>query len=159
MKSTIERGARVEPMYDTILVPFDGSSEARRGAEHGIELAASLGASIHTLYVIDLPGAPRTVYVRDDEEELREDYRDYGEEVAAELCESAADAGVDCTSAIRSGAPGEEIVDYAEDEDIDAIVLGSAYQGRFRAILGGTSDKVVRTSTVPVVTVRMGVDD
>jgi nucleotide-binding universal stress UspA family protein len=146
-------------MYDTILIPFDGSSEARRGAEHGIELAASLGASVHTLYVIDLPGAPRTVYVRDDEEALREEYREYGEKVTAELCETAADAGVDCTPAIKTGAPGEEIVDYAEDEGVDAIAIGSAYQGRFRAILGGTSDKVVRTSTVPVVTVRMSVDE
>ncbi len=142
-------------MYDTILIPFDGSNEARRGAEHGIELAANLGASVHALYVIDLPGAPRTVYVRDDEEEIREEYRAYGEEVTQELCEEATGAGVDCTTAIRSGAPAEEIVDYAEEEGMDAIVLGSAYQGRFRAVLGGTSDKVVRTSTIPVLTTRV----
>lgn len=146
-------------MYDTILIPFDGSDEARRGAEHGIELAASLGASIHALYVIDLPGAPRTVYVRDDEEEVRDDYREYGEEATAEICEKAAEMGVECTAEIRTGSPAEEIVNYAEAEDLDAIVLGSAYQGRFRAILGGTSDKVVRTSKVPVVTVRMSVND
>jgi nucleotide-binding universal stress UspA family protein len=146
-------------MYDTILIPFDGSDEARRGAEHGIELAAAVDASIRALYVIDLPGAPRTVYLRDDEEELREEYRTYGEDVTAELCEMAADAGVDCTTALRSGAPGEEIVDYAEEEGMDAIVMGSAYQGKFRAILGGTADKVVRTSTIPVITTRMAVDD
>lgn len=146
-------------MYDTILIPFDGSDEARRGAEHGIELAAALGSSIHALYVIDLPGAPRTVYVRDDEEELREEYREYGEQVTRELCDMAAEAGVDCTTAITTGAPGEEIVDYAEEEEMDAIAMGSAYQGRFRAIIGGTSDKVVRTSTVPVITYRMMVED
>ncbi|MFB6309932.1 MAG: universal stress protein [Salinirussus sp.] len=141
-------------MYNTILIPFDGSDEARRGAEHGIELAAALGASVHALYVIDLPGAPRTVHVWDDEEEMRQEYRDYGEEITAELCEMAADADLDCTTAIRTGSPGEEIVEYAEEEGVDAIVIGSAYQGRFRAVLGGTSDKVVRTSPVPVITTR-----
>ncbi|MEF8841183.1 MAG: universal stress protein [Haloarculaceae archaeon] len=141
-------------MYDNILLPFDGSNEARKGMEHGIELAAAVGATVHALYVIDLPGAPRTVYVRDDEEEMREEYREYGEEVTAEVCERAADAGVECEVAIKTGAPAEEIVDYAQDEGMDAIVLGSAYQGRFRALLGSTADKVVRTSTVPVITTR-----
>lgn len=144
-------------MYDTILIPYDGSDEALRGAKHGIELAASVGADVHALYVIDLPGAPRTVYIRDDEDELREEYRSYGEDVTGELCEMAAEAGLECTAAIKSGAPAQEIVEYADDEGLDAIVLGSSYQGKFRAVLGSTSDKVVRTATVPVVTTRITV--
>jgi nucleotide-binding universal stress UspA family protein len=146
-------------MYDTILIPYDGTDEARRGAEQGIELAAALGASIHGLYVIDLPGAPRTVYIRDDEEEMREEYREYGEQATSEICDKAAEVDVDCTTAIKTGSPAEEIVDYAEDNDLDAIVLGTAYQGKFKALLGSTSDKVVRTSEVPVLTVRMSVND
>jgi len=146
-------------MHDHILLPYDGSKEARKGAEHGIELAAAVGATVHALYVIDLPGAPRTLYVRDDEEEMREEYREYGEEVTDELCEMAAEAGVDCEAAIKSGAPAEEIVDYAEDEGIDAIVTGSAYRGKFRALLGSTADKIVRTSKVPVITTRMEMNE
>jgi nucleotide-binding universal stress UspA family protein len=146
-------------MYETLLIPYDGSKEARKGAEHGVELASTLGATVHALYVIDLPGAPRTVYLRDDEDELREEYRTYGEEAAAEVCQMAEASGVDCVSAIKTGKPSEEIVDYAEEEGIDAIVLGSAYQGKFKAILGSTSDKVVRTSTVPVITTRMQFDE
>lgn len=142
-------------MYDTILIPFDGSDEGELALEHGIELAATLGATVHALYIIDLPGAPRTVYVRDDEEELREEYNAYGEEVTNEVCEAAADAGVDCVTAIKSGSVAREIVDYADDEDLDAIVMGSAYRGKLGAILGGTTDKVVRTSTVPVISHRM----
>ena len=146
-------------MYEHILLPFDGSKEARKGAEHGIGLAAALGATVHALYVVDLPGAPRTVYVRDDEEEMREEYREYGEEVTNELCEMAADAGVACETAVRTGTPAEEIVDYAEDEGMDAIVIGSAYRGRFRALLGSTAEKVVRTSRVPVITTRMEMNE
>ncbi|MEF8883578.1 MAG: universal stress protein [Haloarculaceae archaeon] len=146
-------------MYDAILIPYDGQDESDRAAKHGIELASAVGASVHALYVIDLPGAPRTVYVRDDEEQLREDYREYGEGVTEEICERASDAGVDCTTAIRTGSPAEEIVEYAEEEAMDVIVMGSAFKGTFGAVLGGTSDKVVRTSTVPVVTTRMTVED
>jgi nucleotide-binding universal stress UspA family protein len=146
-------------MYDHILLPYDGSKEARKGAEHGIDLAAAVGATVHALYVIDLPGAPRTAYVRDDEEEMREEYREYGEEVTAEVCEMAAEAGVECETAIRSGTPAEEIVDYAEDEGMGAIVIGSAYRGKFRALLGSTAERVVRTSPVPVITTRMEMNE
>ena len=146
-------------MYDTILIPYDGSKEARRGAEHGIDLATAVGADVHALYVIDLPGAPRALSIRDDEEEMREEYRTYGEDVTNEICDLATDAGLECTTAIKSGSPGEEIVEYAEDEGIDAIVIGSAYQGRFGSLLGSTSEKVVRTSSVPVVTTRLQSND
>jgi nucleotide-binding universal stress UspA family protein len=146
-------------MYDTILIPFDGSDEAMKGAEHGIELAATCDATVHALYVIDLPGAPRTVYLRDDEDEMRERYREYGEEVTGDVCEMAAEKGLDCVSVLRSGSPGEEIVEYAREEEMGAIVLGSAYRGKWGALLGSTAEKVVRTSDVPVVTVREAMND
>jgi nucleotide-binding universal stress UspA family protein len=146
-------------MYDSILIPFDGSDEAMKGARHGIGLAETCGATVHALYVIDLPGAPRTVYLRDDEDEMRERYRKYGEEVTAEVEEMAAERGLDCVTALRSGSPGEEIVDYAKDEEIGAIVLGSAYRGKLGALLGSTAEKVVRTAETPVVTVREQVND
>lgn len=146
-------------MYDNILIPFDGSDEAMKGAKHGIELAATCDSTVHALYVVDLPGAPRTVYLRDDEDEMRERYQEYGEEVTSDLCEMASEEGVECVAAIRSGSPGEEIVDYAKEEDIDAIVLGSAYRGKFRAILGSTAEKVVRTAEMPVITVRQNMNE
>jgi nucleotide-binding universal stress UspA family protein len=90
---------------------------------------------------------------------MRKRYREYGEEVLAEIEELAADHGVACTKAFRTGSVSDEIVDYADEEGLGAIVMGSAYRGKLGNILGGTADKVVRTSTVPVVTQRMQVDD
>ena len=146
-------------MYEHILIPYDGSDEAKKGAIHGIELAAALGAEVTTLYVIDLPGAPRALALRDDEEQMREDYRKYGEEVLGEIEDIAAEHGVKCTTAMRTGSPSEEIVDYAEDEGMGAIVMGSAYRGTIGALLGGTTDRVVRTATVPVITQRMAMEE
>lgn len=146
-------------VYDTILIPFDGSNEAEKGARHGVQLAASVGATVHALYVVDLPGAPRTVHIWDDEEEIRERYHDYGEEVTAQVCEMAAEAGAECEPVIRTGAIHEEITDYAEEGGMDLIVMGSAYRGKVGALLGGLTEKVVRTSTVPVTTIRQQVDD
>jgi nucleotide-binding universal stress UspA family protein len=146
-------------MYETILIPYDGSDEGDMGARHGIELAAALGADVHALYVIDLPGAPRALSIRDDEEQMRREYNEYGDRILGEIGEVAADHGVDCTRAKRSGSPSEEIVRYAEEEEMGAIVMGSGFRGKIGTLLGGTADKVVRTATVPVVTKRKSVED
>ena len=146
-------------MYETILIPYDGSDEGEMGARHGIELAAALGATVHALYVINLPGVPRALSIRDDEESMREEYNAYADRILGEISEVAAGHGVDCVTAKRSGDPSEEIVDYAEDEGLDAIVMGSGFRGKIGTLIGGTADKVVRTSTVPVVTHRKNVND
>ena len=150
---------RASRMYDEILIPYDGSDEARKGARHGVELAAALGSAVHALYVIDLPGAPRAMALRDDEDEMRERYREYGEEVLEEVASMAAEHGVDCSATIRSGSVSEEIVDYADEAGTNAIVMGSAYRGKLGNILGGAADRVVRSATVPVITHRMRVDE
>jgi nucleotide-binding universal stress UspA family protein len=146
-------------MYEHVLIPYDGSDESRTGAEHGLDLAASVDATAHGLYVMDLPGVPRALALRDDEEEMRREYREYGERIMTELGEMAEARGVAFESALRTGSVSEEIVEFAEDEGMDAIVMGSAYRGKLGNILGGTTDKVVRTATVPVVTRRMHVDE
>jgi nucleotide-binding universal stress UspA family protein len=146
-------------MYDHVLIPYDGTDEGRRGAIHGIELAAEVGASVHALYVIDLPGVPRALSLRDDEEQLRQEYNEYADRILTEISEIAAEHGVDCETATRSGSVSERIVDYADEEGMDVIVMASSYRGTIGTLLGGTSDKVVRTATVPVLTQRMQFDD
>jgi nucleotide-binding universal stress UspA family protein len=142
-------------MYDRILIPTDGSDEAEKAAEHGIELAAALGGTIHALYVMNLPGAPRALSLRDDEETVRGEYEQYGQRVTNEVCDMATDAGVECVTALRSGAVHAEIVGYAATERADIIVMGTGYQGRFGALLGTVTEKVVRTATVPVISTKM----
>lgn len=142
------------PMYDRILIPTDGTNEARKAAAHGIELAAALGSTVHALYVMDLPGAPRALSIRDDEEQIREEYREFGERVTGEVCQMASEVGVECVTAINSGTPHEEIARYA-DENADAIVMGMGYQGRFGALLGTIVERVVRAATVPVISTKM----
>jgi nucleotide-binding universal stress UspA family protein len=142
-------------MYKRILIPTDGSREARKAAKHGVGLAEAFGATIHALYVIDLPGSPRTPYIMENEDRLREEYEEYGHEVTRDVCGMAEEAGVECVTANKYGSPYKRICKYAEDEDMDCIVLG--FHGRADIpdyVLGTTAERVVRTATVPVITVR-----
>ncbi len=65
------------------------------------------------------------------------------------------DCDVECVSATATGDPAEEIIDYADDHGLDMIVMGTHGRGGFqRAVVGSVTDEVVRTASVPVLTVR-----
>lgn len=141
-------------MYDTILIPTDGSIEGESGARHGVDLAAALGSTVHALYVIEEGGNPWLAESMDDQMERA---RAHGEEITAEVAAMAADAGVECVTATRVGpAVFEKVNDYVEENAIDAIAMGTGYRGSVGGLLGSTAEKVVRTAAVPVTTVRRG---
>ena len=139
-------------MYETILVPTDGSKDARKGAEHAVELAAALGATVHAVYVIEEGTNPWESSSLDDQLDRA---REYGDEVTGEVAELAADAGVDCvTDSVVDGRVSRGILSYADEHGIDTIVMGSGYRGSMGDILGSTADKVVRTASIPVTVLK-----
>lgn len=139
-------------MYDDILVPTDGSQDARRGAEHAIDLAAALGSTIHALYVIEEGTNPWDPASLDDQLDRA---REYGDEITGEVAEMAAEAGVDCVTDTTVGPRvSEAINEYVEEEGMDAIVMGSGFRGTMGDLLGSTADKVLRMSKVPVTVIK-----
>lgn len=141
-------------MYDNILIPTDGSTEAEKGEAHGVELAAAVGATVHALYVVEEGGNP---WDRDSMESQQEAATEYGERVAGDVAERCEELGVECVVAVEVGPDVHvEIDEYVEEHDIDLIVMGSGYRGRIGGMLGSTAEKILRTVEVPVTTIRRG---
>lgn len=139
-------------MYDTILIPVDGSKDSTEGAEHGVGLAAALGATVHAFHVIKEGTNPWSSASLDDQLDVA---MAHGEEITDEVADMAAEAGVDCVAETVVGPRVyEEINEYVEEEGIDAIVMGSGYRGSIGGILGSTADRVLRSAIVPVTVVR-----
>lgn len=139
-------------MYDTILVPTDGSTEGRKGTREAVSLAAALGATLHGQYVVREGGNP---WESEPMEDQLDRARDYGQGILDEVGQQAADAGVTYESEVSVGpAVHEKIIEYAEEVDADLIVMGSGYHGQLGGLLGSTADKVLRAAEIPVLTVR-----
>lgn len=139
-------------MYQNILIPTDGSSDAIKGAEQGIGLAAALDATVHGLFVVRESGNPWEATSMEDQ---RERARSHGEEILDDVRELADEAGVEFVSEVRFGSKVyKEINECVEEADIDLIAMGSGYHGEFGGLLGSTADKVLRTAHVPVLTLR-----
>lgn len=139
-------------MYETILVPTDGSTEGKKGSREAVGLAEALGATLHGLYVVEEGGNP---WESEPMEDQLDKAREYGHGVLDEVGAQAADAGVVYESEVSVGpAVHEKIIDYAEEVGADLIVMGSGYHGQIGGLLGSTADKVLRSAAVPVLTVR-----
>lgn len=132
-------------MFDTLLVPTDGSEGARRAFGHAVAFARDHGATVHVLGVTEPRGA------RSDEARVQE--------VIDETVAGVPDDAASLTRAVRTGVPHEEILAYGREHGSDLLVLGThGHTGVKRHLLGSTTEKVVRTADVPVLTVRSGTD-
>ena len=141
-------------MYDDILIPTDGSDAVDRALDHAIPLATDHDATVHALYVVDRRIANAS------SGELYDDVvahlESQGEAAVAAVADRASDAGLDAETRVHQGTPDTEIVAYAEDAEIDVIVIspeGKSPRERLRA-LGSVSDRVVDDATVPVFLIK-----
>jgi len=143
-------------MYDRILVPTDGSQNANAAARHGRWLADEFDATVHILSVVDT-GA-YSDQLADLDESVRE--RRTALEDQANDAVTTVETILDGTSeipyysVIEHGVPYETILDYVSENDIDLTVMGSHGRGGLdRLLLGSVTERVVRLSDVPVMTV------
>lgn len=135
----------------SVLIPTDDSEGAIAGAKIGIALASRLGADVHVLSVIDLPGdesALEDATVSSMESEA-EDAVERVEVLAEEF-----DDQLEITTAVTQGAPFQRIREYAHRHELDAIAMGTKGRtGLDRVLLGSVTENVLRTARTPVLAV------
>jgi nucleotide-binding universal stress UspA family protein len=140
-------------MYRRVLVATDGSDHAERGVEHALELAREFGAELHVVYVVDERRHGATPALSSYEAALEKE-EEAGEEIAEDVVEAANDLDVPVTVSILRGVPHEEILRYAERQDVDVVVMGKrGAAGVERPHLGSVTERVVRGAAVPVMPV------
>ena len=142
-------------MYERILLPTDGSPVTTRVVDHALHVAELSGATLHTLSVVDESIADLDLSSEERDQIIASLERE-GREATESIEARAADAGVDVVTAVREGTPYRSIVDYAIDEGIDLIVMGThGRSGLDRFLLGSVTERVIRSTDVPVLTVHL----
>ncbi len=142
-----------EGTYKRIMVATDGSRPARKAIETGIDIAKLSGAKIYAVYVV----VPTTHSARDFgwEKAAMEHFRNEGKRATGFVEETAKAAGIEVESVLLEGHPADEVVKFAEQNDIEMIVMGTLGKtGLDRFLLGSVAENVVRHSKIPVLVVR-----
>lgn len=141
-------------MYDDVLIPTDGSDTVPETLTHALPIAAANDATVHALYVVD----SRITAAADDGDaaDLTASLEAEGEEAVADVEARAAEEGLDTAGEIRKGTPARTILEYAEEEGVDLIVIGTRGKSPREKVtsLGSVSERVVDNASVPVFVVR-----
>jgi nucleotide-binding universal stress UspA family protein len=141
-------------MYDRIPIPIDGSKAAKNAIPYALDAAKTYDAALYTVSVVDTNHA-------DDDEKREAMYKEFEKEskaVVEEVIERAEREEIRTTAGtIVEGKPHRAILHYADERDIDLIVMGTHGRGGIRYPLRrSVTEKVVRRANVPVLTIRLG---
>lgn len=139
----------------TVLTPVDGSARALEGLEHACREYP--GAEIVALHVVSFGRlfGERALLTFEDVDGWLDDERSRADEILDEAAGRAAELDQEITRAVQLGRPSTTIVAYAEEHDIDHIVMGSRGRGTDTdAPLGSVAETVMRDAPVLVTVVR-----
>jgi len=142
-----------EETYKKIMVATDGSVLVRKAVDTAIEISRLSKAKLYAVYVL----VPMTHSVRGFgwEEAAIEHFRREGEAATLYVKEAAKAAGVVVEPVLLEGHPADKIIEFAEQNDIEMIVVGTLGKtGIDRFLLGSVAENVVRHSKIPVLVVR-----
>jgi nucleotide-binding universal stress UspA family protein len=143
-----------------ILVAIDGSPMSDKAAEEAVRLAvgnpSQFKSKIYALLV--LPNLPRTTFtdfVPPKPVTETAEWQELRERIFYIIEKNAAEADIPLEIKVVYGDPADELLGFAEREEIDVIVIGSTGKGFIkRKVLGSVSDKVVRNAKCSVYVIR-----
>ncbi len=141
-------------LFRNIVIATDGSKNVQRAISHGIEFAKLSGAIVHALYVVNTPSTISENWTA-GKETIYNIMKNDGQKAVSKIKEIGEASGVEVREVLLEGYPSNEIIDFAENNNIDLIVMGSlGATGLERFLIGSVAETVVRGSKVPVLVVR-----
>ncbi len=141
-----------------ILVPTDFSEHSTWALEVAIMLAKRTNAAIHLLHVVDVPTYTfNAAYERLAMQKRQELLAETSKQLA-ELAESTAAQGVKLNHVLEQGTTYKLIVETADANNCDVIVMGThGISGLKKLFIGSTTERVIHTANCPVLSIRQQV--
>lgn len=151
-----ESGRIPAHMYDATLVPTDGSDTAVAAVDDALDVTAPDG-TLHALGVLeDIPMYKNSGTPTPDENDDTAD-RERLEASIDQITDAAEAADIECVPIIEEGVPSHEIVRYADEAGVDAIVMGKrSMRDAAGDLLGSTTERVIQNAATTVVAVPVG---
>jgi nucleotide-binding universal stress UspA family protein len=141
-------------MYETILVPTDGSAGSELAVEHAVDLAGRYDATLHFVYVVDTDVVNHYAGI-DAIEGVEGALQTQGTDALDAAADRAAADGIPTDRHVVEGTPHEAIIDAVSMVGADLVVVGTERKGgEYRRLLGSVTERVVRMADVPVHVVK-----
>ena len=141
-----------------LLVPIDFSTHSKNALKYAIPFAEQFSASIDLIYVVEPAIYPADFSIGQvGFPNIEDELRTRGSNELDELIGKEIANRVPTRRVVRTGKPFYEILQYAEEENIDLIVIATHGHSNVEHIFfGSTAEKIVRRAPCPVLVVRTG---
>lgn len=146
---------------ERILCPTDFSDFSERAYDYGLSLARHYDAELILLHVVRpvIIGYPEYA-IPDSVSEFYGELHEHAEEQLREFAKVHAEGGVPARVAVEEGVVTESILDFAQENAVDMIVMGThGRRGFQRLTLGSVTERVLRKAGCPVLAVRRPTHD
>lgn len=143
--------------FDRILTAIDFSENSDFAFDYALTLARQFNSELTVMHVINEPVDLRGFYVPHISfEQLEKEIEEGAISMMEKFCQTRMGDFTNYKTAIVTGIPYEEITRKAEEASASLIVLGThGRTGLDHIIFGSTAERVVRSSSCPVLTIRM----
>ncbi len=153
---TIIQWGNIMTIFNKILIATDGSEDAKRAVSAGVEIARQFDSDIYAVHVLSqisskvLPAGSRMT-----EHDLPfKDIEREGNRIIGSVEEIGISEGLAVDTVLLMGHPAEEILNFADENNVDLIVVGTLGKTKIKKfLLGSVAENVVRHSDVPVLVV------
>lgn len=143
-----------------VLLPVDGS-ELSMEAVHWVLVARDQGLPVEVVLVnVQEPANLYELVVAHDADVLSQVSTDAGMHCLEPARVLLNAAGVECVCEVATGDPAHMAIEVGERHGVDLVVMGAESAGALGSgLVGSVANEVLRTSTVPVVIVKLPADD
>jgi nucleotide-binding universal stress UspA family protein len=143
---------------EKILFPTDFSEASHNAKRYAISFAEVFGARLYVLTVNQLINMAflDPLIIHDLDENRETAVQENLEQLRVEI----AHQGVEVITEVRKGSSSLEIISFAQEKEIDLIIMGThGWSGLDHVLMGSTAEVVVRRAPCPVLTVRPTIHD
>jgi nucleotide-binding universal stress UspA family protein len=139
-----------------ILAPTDFSDYSKKALSDALDLAQTFGAKLSLLHVIEPPPYPIAGFVPPAVgADLLGDLKRQASAELAQVLSEGQWGTIEVTRAVAIGSPAQTIVETAEAEHVDLLVMAThSRTGLSHLLIGSVAERVIRTAPCPVLTIR-----
>lgn len=136
------------------MITTDGSVNTKNSIESGLELARQTGASVYAAYVVSTDFYS-SIATDIGWETMYESLKKEGRTALKFVVDAGKEVGVPVEAIMLEGHPVPEIINFAEKEGMDLVIMGThGRTGLDKLLLGSVAENVVSHCKVPVMVVR-----
>lgn len=142
--------------FKHILFPIDFSESSQKILPYVVTLSQAFGSTVHLLYVVrDLKYLTSFHVPHPSLDQMEKEIAESSRQMMDKVCEEELQGCPRFVKKIVIGDAAHEIIQYALEEKIDLIIMGThGRKGLEKALFGSVAEKVVKNSPVPVLTVN-----